>query len=167
MLVLATLGWGSHTIAGKLSVGEVNPMMLIFLRWAIVALLIWSINGRAMISLWPLMSKKLKWVFLMGGCGLSLFNAFFYLAAHFTSAINLGIIQSIMPAIILLGSYLIFGTVVNIMQITGLVLTFLGCIIVAAQGSIGNLLFLTFNIGDLLMLLAILFLCWIFTWFKE
>ena len=80
MLVLATLAWGSHTIAGKLSVGEVNPMMLIFLRWAIVALLIWSINGRAMISLWPVMSKKLKWVFLMGGCGLSLFNAFFYLS---------------------------------------------------------------------------------------
>ena len=157
MLVLATLAWGSHTIAGKLSVGEVNPMMLIFLRWAIVALLIWSINGRAMISLWPLMSKKLKWVFLMGGCGLSLFNAFFYLAAHFTSAINLGIIQSIMPAMILLGSYLLFGTVVNRLQVTGLVLTFLGCIIVAAQGSIGNLLLLTFNIGDLLILLAILF----------
>jgi len=74
----------------------------------------------------------------MGGCGLSLFNAFFYLAAHFTSAINLGIIQSIMPAMILLGSYLLFGTVVNRLQVTGLVLTFLGCIIVAAQGSIGQ-----------------------------
>ena len=92
----------------------------------------------------------------MGGCGLSLFNAFFYLAAHFTSAINLGIIQSIMPAMILLGSYLIFGTVVNRLQVTGLVLTFLGCIIVAAQGSIGNLLLLTFNIGDIWMLVCVL-----------
>ena len=36
-------------------------------------------------------------------------------------------------------------------------MTFLGCIIVAAQGSIGNLLLLTLNIGDLLILLAILF----------
>ena len=126
LLVLATLAWGSHTIAGKLSVGEVSPMMLIFLRWAIVALLIWSTNGPAMISSWPVVSKKLKWVFLMGGCGLSLFNAFFYLAAHFTSAINLGIIQSIMPAMILLGSYLLFGSVVNRFQTIGLVLTFLG-----------------------------------------
>ena len=157
MLVLATLAWGSHTIAGKLSVGEVSPMMLIFLRWAIVALLIWSTNGPAMISSWPVVSKKLKWVFLMGGCGLSLFNAFFYLAAHFTSAINLGIIQSIMPAMILLGSYLLFGSVVNRFQTIGLVLTFLGCIIIATKGSMGNIILLTFNIGDLLMLLAILF----------
>ena len=157
LLVLATLAWGSHTIAGKLSVGEVSPMMLIFLRWAIVALLIWSINGPAMISSWPVVSKKLKWVFLMGGCGLSLFNAFFYLAAHFTSAINLGIIQSIMPAMILLGSYLLFGSVVNRFKTIGLVLTFLGCIIIATKGSMGNIILLTFNIGDLLMLLAILF----------
>ena len=157
MLVLATLAWGSHTIAGKLSVGEVSPMMLIFLRWAIVALLIWSTNGPAMISSWPVVSKKLKWVFLMGGCGLSLFNAFFYLAAHFTSAINLGIIQSIMPAMILFGSYLLFGSAVNRFQAIGLVLTFLGCIIIATKGSMGNIILLSFNIGDLLMLLAILF----------
>ena len=157
LLVLATLAWGSHTIAGKLSVGEVSPMMLIFLRWAIVALLIWSINGPAMISSWPVVSKKLKWVFLMGGCGLSLFNAFFYLAAHFTSAINLGIIQSIMPAMILFGSYLLFGSAVNRSQAIGLVLTFLGCVIIATKGLVGNIILLSFNIGDLLMLLAILF----------
>ena len=41
----------------------------------------------------------------MGGCGLSLFNELLYMKARSTSAVNLGIIQSIMPAMILLGSF--------------------------------------------------------------
>ena len=157
MLILATLGWGSNTIAGRLAVGEVYPMMLIFLRWGFVVLLITSISGRDMIAAWEVIGKKLKWVFLMGGCGLSLFNALFYMAAHTTSAINLGIIQSIMPAMILLGSFFLFGSRINKTQIIGVVLTFLGCIIVVTKGSLNYLLLLSFSSGDLLMLVACLF----------
>ncbi|NCW07159.1 MAG: EamA family transporter, partial [Rhodobacterales bacterium] len=38
LLALAAFGWGTNTIASKLAVGEVSPMMLIFIRWAIVAI---------------------------------------------------------------------------------------------------------------------------------
>ena len=157
MLILATLGWGTNTIAGRLAVGEVYPMTLIFLRWGLVVLLITAISGRAMIADWGVISKKLKWVFLMGGCGLSLFNALFYMAAHSTSAINLGIIQSIMPAMILLGSFFLFGSRINKIQLGGIALTFVGCIIVVTKGSLHHLLLLTFSSGDLLMLVACLF----------
>ena len=157
MLILATLGWGTNTIVGRLAVGEVYPMTLIFLRWGLVVLLITAISGRAMIADWGVISKKLKWVFLMGGCGLSLFNALFYMAAHSTSAINLGIIQSIMPAMILLGSFFLFGSRINKIQLGGIALTFVGCIIVVTKGSLHHLLLLTFSSGDLLMLVACLF----------
>ncbi|MDA9189886.1 DMT family transporter [Alphaproteobacteria bacterium] len=157
MLILATIGWGSNTIAGRLAVGEIYPMMLIFLRWGFVVLLIAAISGRSMIAEWGVINKKLKWVFLMGGCGLSLFNALFYMAAHSTSAINLGIIQSIMPAMILLGSFFLFGSRINKIQMVGVGLTFVGCIVVITKGSIDYLLLLTFSSGDLLMLVACLF----------
>ena len=58
MLILATLGWGSNTIAGRLAVGEVSPMMLIFLRWGFVVLLIAAISGRAMMAEWGIIRKK-------------------------------------------------------------------------------------------------------------
>ena len=157
MLILATLGWGTNTIVGRLAVGEVYPMTLIFLRWGLVVLLVTAISGRAMIADWGVISKKLKWVFLMGGCGLSLFNALFYMAAHSTSAINLGIIQSIMPAMILLGSFFLFGSRINKIQLGGIALTFVGCIIVVTKGSLHHLLLLTFSSGDLLMIVACLF----------
>ena len=157
MLILATLGWGSNTIAGRLAVGEVGPMILIFFRWGLVVLLITAISGRAMIEEWSNIKKKVKWIFLMGGCGLSLFNALFYMAAHSTSAINLGIIQSVMPAMILVGAFFLFGSRINKIQMVGVALTFLGCIVIISKGSIDYLLLLTFSSGDLLMLAACLF----------
>ena len=32
LLCLATFGWGSNAVASRLAIGEVSPMMLIFLR---------------------------------------------------------------------------------------------------------------------------------------
>ncbi|MEL7525582.1 MAG: EamA family transporter, partial [Pseudomonadota bacterium] len=32
MLTLTTLFWGGNTVAGRLAVGEVSPMMVVFLR---------------------------------------------------------------------------------------------------------------------------------------
>jgi len=157
LLCLATFGWGSNTIASRLAVGEVSPMMLIFLRWGLVTALILILHGREMINEWPVIVKRLKWVFLMGGFGLSMFNALFYIAAHSTTAVNLGIIQSTLPGMILLGSFLLFGLQINKLQIAGLTMTFVGVIVIITQGSLKSLTSLTFNQGDLLMLFGCIF----------
>jgi len=154
LLFLATLGWGSNTIASRLAVGEVSPMLLIFLRWGIVVVILLSLYWRKMIDEWPVIRPRLKWLLIMGGCGLSLFNAFFYIAAHSTTAVNLGIIQSTMPGMILLGSFMYFGDRINRLQFSGLLLTLLGVIVIVTRGSLQQLMQLTFNHGDLLMIFA-------------
>ncbi|MAI19140.1 MAG: EamA family transporter [Rhodobacteraceae bacterium TMED111] len=154
LLFLATLGWGSNTIASRLAVGEVSPMLLIFFRWGIVVVILLSLYWRQMIDEWPVIRPRLKWLLVMGGCGLSLFNAFFYIAAHSTPAVNLGIIQSTMPGMILLGSFMYFGDRINRLQFSGLLLTLLGVFVIVTQGSLKQLMQLTFNHGDLLMIFA-------------
>jgi drug/metabolite transporter (DMT)-like permease len=86
-----------------------------------------------------------------------MFNALFYIAAHSTTAVNLGIIQSTMPGMILLGSFFIFGSRINTFQIFGLLMTFIGVVVMVSKGSIENLMLLTFSTGDLLMLVACVF----------
>ena len=113
-----------------------------------------SLYWRQMIDEWPVIRPRLKWLLIMGGCGLSLFNAFFYIAAHSTTAVNLGIIQSTMPGMILLGSFMYFGDRINRLQFSGLLLTLLGVIVIVTQGSLEQLMQLTFNHGDLLMIFA-------------
>ena len=154
LLFLATLGWGSNTIASRLAVGEISPMLLIFFRWGFVVVILLSLYWRRMIDEWPIIRPRLKWLLIMGGCGLSLFNAFFYIAAHSTTAVNLGIIQSTMPGMILLGSFMFFGDRINRLQFSGLLLTLLGVGVIVTQGSLEQLMQLTFNHGDLLMIFA-------------
>lgn len=157
MLCLATLGWGGNTVASRLAVGEVSPMMLIFLRWGLVVAILLATHGREMRAVLPVMKARWKWVLLMGGLGMSVFNALFYIAAHTTTALNLGIIQSTMPGLILLGSFLVFGTRINLRQCLGLMITLVGVMVVVSSGSLATVLVMTFNIGDMLMLLACLF----------
>ena len=97
------LGWAGNTIAGRISTGEISPMVVVFLRWFIISIfLILFLNKKLISSLKPI-RRKFVWLGLMGSLGLTGFNSLFYIAAQNTTAINLGIIQGIMPAIILLG----------------------------------------------------------------
>ena len=156
-LILATLGWGGNTIASRMAVGEISPMMLIFIRWGMVVGLVVTLYGRQMIAAWPTLKPRLIWIFLMGGIGMSVFNALFYIAAHTTTAVNLGIIQSTMPGLILFGSFLVYGTRINIQQSIGLIIALVGVVVVVTKGEWATLTSLVINSGDMIMLTACLF----------
>ena len=157
LLCLAMLGWAGNTIAGRMSTGEMSPMVVVFLRWFIISIfLILFLNQKLIVSI-KSMSGKFGWLCLMGALGLTGFNALFYIAAQNTTAINLGIIQGIMPAIILLGSVMLFKEAVNALKITGLIIAFLGVLVVVSQGNYQKIILLSFNYGDMVMLCACFF----------
>jgi drug/metabolite transporter (DMT)-like permease len=90
----------------------------------------------------------------MGTFGFTVFNALYYAAAHHTTAVNMTILQGGMPALVLVGAFLFYGTRISILQIAGLGLTLIGVAAVAAQGSLANLLEFHFNVGDVWILLG-------------
>ena len=151
------LGWAGNTIAGRISTGEISPMVVVFLRWFIISIfLILFLNKKLISNLKPI-RRKFVWLGLMGSLGLTGFNSLFYIAAQNTTAINLGIIQGIMPAIILLGSVILFKEAVNTTKVTGLIIAFLGVLVVVSQGDYYRLILLSFNYGDIVMLCACFF----------
>ena len=91
-----------------MSTGEMSPMVVVFLRWFIISIFLILFLNKKLIASIKLIRGKFVWLCLMGSLGLTGFNALFYIAAQNTTAINLGIIQGIMPAIILMGSVIIF-----------------------------------------------------------
>ncbi len=151
------LGWAGNTVAGRMSTGEISPMVVVFLRWFIISIfLILFLNKKLILSL-KLIRGKLVWLCLMGSLGLTGFNALFYIAAQNTTAINLGIIQGIMPAIILVGSVIMFKEAVNFTKVAGLIIAFFGVLIVVSRGDYERVILLSFNYGDLVMLCACFF----------
>ena len=151
LLTLAALGWGSNAIAARLAIGEVSPMLLVSIRWAMVCVLVLTLRPRTIIATIYQNRQHWRWLVLMGA-GLSSFNILLYSAAHSTSAINLGLIQSTIPALIIGVGLVVLRTPVGALQLLGLVLAMAGAVVVITKGALSALINLSFNHGDLLML---------------
>lgn len=152
LLVLAPLFWAGNTVASRLAVGEVSPMALTTYRWSGVLLLLALAARRQISADWPVMRRRLPYILVMGALGFTFFNAFYYVAAHFTSAVNIGIIQGALPGLVFVFAYLIAGTRAGWGQVAGMTTTLIGVGVIAVKGDIGTLASLDFNVGDLMML---------------
>lgn len=154
LLVITAIAWGGNAVAGRLAVGEISPMLLTALRWAVaLALLLPFILGPIR-SAWPTIAANARTIIPMAALGFTSFNAMLYLAAHYTTAVNITILQGSIPVLVLVGARMIHGTRISGLQILGMATTLLGVATVAAQGRIETLLALRFNPGDILMVIA-------------
>ena len=154
LLVLTTLIWGSNAVAARLAVGQVSPMMLTTARWFIACLALWLVVRHQVMAYAPVLRPRWRYLALMGTCGFTAFNALFYAAAHHTTAVNLALIQGVIPVLVLLGGALFLRLKVTPLQMLGVAVTLAGVAIVASRGQWRVLAGLDFNIGDVAILLA-------------
>ena len=156
LLIIAALCWGLNVVFARMAVGEISPMLLVSIRWLGALILLTLFAGRAIIADLPAIRKNLGYTFLLGTAGLGGFGTLIYYSAYTTTAVNMGIIQGAMPALVLIGSYFFFRTRVSLIQIGGVSVTILGVVYVTIHGEFERLMNLSFNTGDLLMLIAVL-----------
>lgn len=154
LLGLCGIFWAGNAISSRLAVGEITPLTLVFLRWVLVLSVLWPIYGAQVRAHWPEIKPRLTSVILMGTLGFTAFNVLFYLAGHYTTAINIGILQGAMPIFVLAGAFLAHGARVTLMQVAGVLITSVGVLVVATRGAPLAILEIEFNRGDLLMLAA-------------
>lgn len=152
----ASLFWAGNVIAGRLAVSEVSPMALTALRWLGVLVMLALFAREPIRRDWPLLRARLPYVVGMGLFGFTLFNAFYYVAAHFTSAVNMGILQGGIPGLVFILAFLMRGTPARPAQVAGMLGTLVGVCLLATKGDLTTLATLAFNRGDLLMLGACL-----------
>ncbi|MEM6623078.1 MAG: DMT family transporter [Pseudomonadota bacterium] len=154
LLSLTALFWAGNTTAGQLAKGEITPMQVVLLRWIVVACLLWPIFGREVRAHWHVAKPRLTLIIIMSVIGFTGFNALFYVASLYTTAVNVGILQGAMPTFVMAGAFIAYGTRISLLQAVGVVVTLVGVVIVATRGAPQLLLETVLNRGDLLMLLA-------------
>lgn len=152
LLVLSPLFWAGNTVASRLAVGQVSPMALTTYRWSGVLLLLVLFARKPVVADWAVMKGRLSYMLAMGALGFTFFNAFYYVAAHFTSAVNIGIIQGALPGLVFVFAYLIVGSRAGFGQLAGMATTLVGVGVIAIKGDVNTLASLDFNVGDLMML---------------
>ena len=157
LLTLTCLMWGGNAVASRLAVGEISPFMLTGLRWVLVCSLMPLFVGRDLMRHRTVLLQHWKLIALMGCIGFTAFNTLMYVAAHLTTAINIGIVQGSIPIMVILGALLIYGTRASAIQWIGVAVTIAGVIFVAARGDVNALATLSFNNGDILMVIGCIF----------
>ena len=154
LLTLTSIFWAFNTVAGRAAVGEVSPLLIVSVRWFFVSIILSILCRNQLKEIWRIVNKRLKWIIFMGLFGFTGFNSAYYIAAHNTIAINLGLVQGTMPAFIIIIAWVWLKDKINLTQFFGVLITFVAVLIVVSAGNLSLLLNLELNNGDIIMIFA-------------
>ena len=154
MMAFAVLILGLNYVVGRWAVGEVPAYTLGFTRWTMGTLLLLPFAWRYVIRDRQLIRDNWRLLAVCGfvmpfvGAGVT------YVALNYTTAINGSVIQTSLPVLIVLLSWMILGNRPTFVQLTGAGIAIAGVLYIVSQGDLSILFGLTFNLGD-----AILIVC--------
>ncbi len=156
LLTLAVAFWAINFIVGRAVNQDVPPVGLAFWRWAGALLILTPFALRHLRRDLPALRAGWRNVLLCSVTGITVFNTLVYMGLHHTVAINGALLQSAMPALIVLLSFLALGESFRPIQIFGLVVSTVGVLTVVTRGDPAVLADLGLNRGDLLVLVAVI-----------
>lgn len=155
ILTVTTLFWGANAVAGRFATGHISPGLLTMLRWMVALAILLVISAPQLRAEWAKFRRALPHLIALGAVGFAMFNIILYTALNYTTAVNGAIAQGGMPVAIFLLNFLVYRMRPGFLQTIGLLVGLCGVALVAVRGDPGNLASLTFNIGDLLLLAAV------------
>jgi len=157
LLVIAPLCWAGNVVIARGIVDTLPPVSLAFWRWTLATMILLPFAWKRAVQDRKIILAHWKIVLLLSLTGISIFNTLLYMSVQTTTAINAALIQTIMPAVIIVFSHLIFREKINLLQAVGVTVSMAGALVVIMRGQVSNILQLAFVRGDLLMFLAIFF----------
>lgn len=149
LLALCVLFWSGNFILGRFVSSNIEPLELAFFRWLFVIIFLLPIFFKLDIK--KLIKIYKANFFLLTGLsilGITFFNTFLYIALQTTSATNALLINSIIPILILIFSFLILKTKITKYQTIGIILSTFGVIFLVLKGNLLNLSNIEFSKGD-------------------
>lgn len=152
----ASLFFSGSFVAAKIATYELGPLTITLLRY-VIALLFLAVlvypNKQLSLKIKP---KDLPGLILLGLFGIVGYHYFFFVSLKFTTLVNTANINATSPLITaLLASFLIKERLAK-QNYAGILLAFVGVILLLSRGEIGTLLGFKINSGDGLMFLAVL-----------
>jgi len=156
LTAVAPLCWGGNIVLARGVADIIPPVSFAFWRWTIAFVLLLPFTWRTARQDWSQVVKSWKLMSGLSILGISVFNTMLYTAVHTTTAINGAMIQTTMPAVIILATLVMFKEKVTRLQILGVAICIIGAFIVILRGRWNTLLGMSFAPGDILMMGAVI-----------
>jgi drug/metabolite transporter (DMT)-like permease len=156
-LLLTVTFWAGNFVVGKFaSIYEVPPFSLNFYRWFFAWLILAPFTIPEIIKKKDYIISNYKLFIVLGVTSITIFNSIVYYSLNFTQVISGVLMISTIPVMIMFFSSILKIEKTNIFQVIGVVLSFLGVIIIITKANFEILKNLNFNKGDITMVIAML-----------
>ncbi|WP_339515100.1 DMT family transporter [Pseudomonas sp. RL_15y_Pfl2_60] len=154
-LLLAILCWSGNALVARAVHDDISPFALAFWRWSLACVLLLPFVivplRRHVADL-----KRAGWrLLVLSASGISAYNSLLYSAAQSTVAINITLVSTCLPLVTFIGGGLLLGEWPTRRAWLGMFIAAIGLVILITQGSWATLTAMSFNRGDLIMLLAV------------
>jgi len=154
-LFLTVTFWAGNFVVGKFaSIYEVPPFSLNFYRWFFAWLILAPFTLPEIIKKKDYIINNYKLFIVLGVTSITIFNSIVYYSLNFTQVISGVLMISTIPVMIMFFSSIFKIEKTNIFQIIGVILSFLGVIIIITKANFEILKNLNFNKGDITMVVA-------------
>nr|WP_230584821.1 DMT family transporter [Lysinibacillus sphaericus] len=154
LMLVTSLLWGGNFVVAKTLVAHASPMTLTTVRWFIAIIVLVPLVWWKEKKLVP-PKQAIVPLLLMGVTGVALFNIFQFLALERTTSTNAGLISTMNTISIALFSFVLLKEKITKWQLSAMVLSLFGVVLVLSKGDWQLLLDFQLNTGDLWMLAAV------------
>lgn len=155
-LSFAALFWAGNYVVGHLAVQAMSPFDLTWWRWLLAAVpllvlaqVVEKPDWRAVVRHWPRL-------LLLAGLGLAGYTLLLYGALVFTTPQSAALVNAANPALLVVLAAVLLRERMGWRGILGLLVSLLGVLLVITDGDLASVFAQPPNLGDLLMLGAIL-----------
>ena len=154
-LILTTLFWSGNFIVGKAaSLFEIPPFTLNFYRWLFAWLILAPFTLKEILKKKNYILENIKLILILGITSITIFNSIVYYSLNFTQVISGVLMISTIPVMIIFFCWIFKIEKTNIYQITGVIFSLLGVVVIITKADLRIILNLNFNKGDLWMAVA-------------
>jgi drug/metabolite transporter (DMT)-like permease len=156
LLAAANLFWAGNIVLARGLAGQVPPVTLAYWRWTGAFLIAVGFALPRLRTDLPVMMRHWKMMLVLSATGIASYNTMSYIGLTTTTALNVLLLQSATPLIIIIWAYLLFRETPSTWQTTGVLVSLTGVAVIAGQGSLDVLAHLRMNRGDLWVVAALI-----------
>jgi len=155
LLVAANLFWAGNIVLARGLTGHVPPIALAYWRWTGAFIVAVGFAWPRLRTDCPVMLRHWKIMLVLSATGIASYNTMSYIGLNSTTALNVLLLQSVTPVIIIVWAYVLFRERPGPWQACGVLVSLAGVAAIAARGSLEALVSLRLNPGDVWVLVAL------------
>lgn len=154
--IAAVLIWSVNVVIARVAVDVISPLSISFYRWFFALLVLTPILLPQVWQQRQIVKKYWPKLAVLGLFGMVIYQGLAYVAAHSTTATNMGIINGLIPLVTIVVATFLLKERPSRYAIAGGLLSLLGLAVLIGQGNPANILKGDIHSGDGLMLLAVI-----------